>query len=114
MSDSNGHVPHAMVDPPRRMKFGILVTPFHPLGENPTAALARDLDLIEWVDRLGYDEAWGGEHHSGGWATIASPELFLAAAAGRSQSIRLLDAGISLASHPPFFVSRSLSLIKHL
>src|SRR3954453_5818423 len=114
MSDSNGHVPHAMVDPPRRMKFGILVTPFHPLGENPTAALARDLDLIEWVDRLGYDEAWVGEHHSGGWGTIASPEVFLAAAAGRTQSIRLGTGVVSLPYHDPLMVADRLVLLDHL
>jgi limonene 1,2-monooxygenase len=42
------------------------------VGENPTLALERDVELIEWLDDLGFDEAWIGEHHSGGWETIAS------------------------------------------
>ena len=55
------------------MKFGIFLAPFHRLGENPTLALGRDMELIEWLDYLGYDEVWIGEHHSAGWELIASP-----------------------------------------
>ena len=49
------------------MTFGIFMAPFHRVGENPTLALERDLELIEWLDVLGFDEAWIGEHHSAGW-----------------------------------------------
>ena len=62
------------------MTFGTFMAPFHRVGENPTLALERDLELIEWLDDLGFDEAWIGEHHSGGWETIASPEVFIATA----------------------------------
>ena len=64
----------------RGMKFGIFLAPFHRLGENPTLAMARDMELIEWLDWLGYDEAWIGEHHSGGRELIADPVVFIAAA----------------------------------
>jgi limonene 1,2-monooxygenase len=66
-----------------RLRFGILVAPFHLAGENPTLALERDLDLIAHLDRLGYDEAWIGEHHSAGSEIIASPEVFIGVAAER-------------------------------
>ena len=39
------------------MRFGIFLAPFHPVGQNPTLALERDLDLICHLDRLGFDEA---------------------------------------------------------
>ena len=54
----------------QRMKFGTFLAPFHRLGENPTVGLERDLELLEHLDRLDFDEAWIGEHHSGGWETI--------------------------------------------
>ena len=57
------------------MKFGIFLAPFHKVGENPTLAMNRDMELIEWMDYLGYDEVWIGEHHSAGWELIASPEV---------------------------------------
>ena len=34
------------------------MAPFHRIGENPTLALGRNLELIEWFDVLGYDEAY--------------------------------------------------------
>src|SRR4029079_14668586 len=60
-------------------KFGIFLAPFHNDDENPTLQLRSDLDLITHLDRLGYDEAWVGEHHSGSYEIIGSPEVFIAA-----------------------------------
>src|SRR5260370_2326554 len=71
----------------RGMKFGIFLAPFHRIGENPTLAIDRDMELIEWLDHLGYDEVWIGEHHSAGWELIASPEIMIAAAAERTRPI---------------------------
>ena len=65
------------------LTFGIFLAPFHPVGQNPTLALERDLQLIEHLDALGFEEAWIGEHHSAGFEIIASPEVFIAAAAAR-------------------------------
>src|SRR5262245_23059113 len=61
---------------PSRLKFGVFLAPFHDLGDNPTLSLERDLELLQLLDHLGYDEAWIGEHHSGGWEIIPSPEVF--------------------------------------
>ena len=58
---------------PRRMQFGVFLAPFHRVGENPTLALNRDIELIELLDGLWFYEAWIGEHHSAGWELIADP-----------------------------------------
>jgi alkanesulfonate monooxygenase SsuD/methylene tetrahydromethanopterin reductase-like flavin-dependent oxidoreductase (luciferase family) len=55
-----------------RLKFGAFLAPHHPIGEHPMLQFRRDLDLVEQLDALGYDEFWCGEHHSSGWETIAS------------------------------------------
>src|SRR5690349_7873060 len=73
----------------RPLRFGIFLAPFHRVGDNPTLALGRDMELIEWLDTLGYDEAWIGEHHSAGWELIASPEIFMGAAFERTKHIKL-------------------------
>ena len=83
------------------MRFGVFMAPFHQPGENPTLALERDLELIQWLDALGFDEAWVGEHHSTGWETIASPELFLAVAAERTRHIRLGTGVVEPPLPPP-------------
>jgi limonene 1,2-monooxygenase len=97
-----------------RLGFGIFMAPFHRAGENPTLALQRDLELIEWLDYLGYDEAWVGEHHSGGWEIISSPELFLAAAGERTKRIRLGTGVVSVPYHHPFQTADRIVLLDHL
>src|SRR3954464_15199155 len=97
-----------------RMKFGIFLAPFHRLGDNPPLAIERDFKLIELLDELGYDEAWIGEHHSAGWETIASPEVFIAAAAQRTRQIKLGTGVISLPYHHPLMVANRMILLDHL
>src|SRR6202167_2168158 len=102
------------IDANGRLKFGIFLAPFHPVGQNPTLALERDLQLIEHLDALGFDEAWFGEHHSAGYEIIASPEVFIAAAAQRTRTIRLGTGVSSLPYHHPFMLADRLVLLDHL
>ncbi|PRZ40621.1 limonene 1,2-monooxygenase [Antricoccus suffuscus] len=97
-----------------RLGFGIFMAPFHPAGENPTLAIQRDLELVEHLDRLGYDEAWIGEHHSAGSEIIASPEIFIAAAAERTKNIRLGTGVTSLSYHNPLWVAERMVLLDHM
>ena len=97
-----------------RLRFGIFMAPFHAPGTNPTLALHRDLELIEHLDRLGYDEAWIGEHHSAGSEIIASPEIFIATAAERTRHIRLGTGVVSLSYHNPLWVAERIVLLDHL
>ena len=99
---------------PQRLDFGIFMAPFHRRGENPTLSLRRDLDLVQKLDELGYDEAWIGEHHSAGWEIIASPEVFLAAAGERTQRIRLGTGVVSVPYHNPFHTADRIVLVDHL
>ncbi|HKS90288.1 MAG TPA: LLM class flavin-dependent oxidoreductase [Tepidiformaceae bacterium] len=99
---------------PHRMKFGIFMAPFHHLGENPTVALERDLELITHLDRLDFDEAWIGEHHSAGWEIIASPEVMIAAAAQHTRTIKLGTGVSSLPYHHPFILADRMVQLDHL
>ncbi|HEV2363721.1 MAG TPA: LLM class flavin-dependent oxidoreductase [Caulobacteraceae bacterium] len=97
-----------------RMKFGAFLAPHHPIGEHPTLQFRGDLDLVAHLDRLGFDEFWCGEHHSTGWEVIASPEMFLAAAAERTHRIRLGTGVISLPYHHPFNVAQRMVQLDHM
>ena len=99
---------------PDHLRFGIFLAPFHPLHEDPTAAMDRDMALVEHLDHLGYDEAWIGEHHSGGFEIIASPEVFIAAAAERTRHIRLGTGVVSLPYHHPFMVADRMVQLDHM
>ena len=97
-----------------RLRFGAFLAPHHPIGEHPTLQLRRDIRLATLLDELGYDELWVGEHHSGGWETIASPELFLAAAGERTERIRLGTGVVSVPYHHPFNVAQRIVQLDHL
>src|ERR671923_1014817 len=99
---------------PERLKFGIFMAPFHRINENPTLALERDLELVQWMDTLGFDEVWVGEHHSAGWETISCPEIFIDIAADRTRHIKLGTGVISLPYHHPFMVANRMVLLDHL
>ena len=97
-----------------RLRFGTFLAPFHKPGQNPTLALQRDLELVEHLDRLGYDEAWIGEHHSAGSEIIASPEIFMAAAAERTRHIKLGTGVTSISYHNPLWVADRMVMLDHL
>jgi limonene 1,2-monooxygenase len=96
------------------MRFGVFLAPFHAVGQNPTLALERDLELIQHLDRLGFHEAWIGEHHSGGVELIASPEVFIATAAERTRHIRLGSGVNSLPYHHPLLLADRFVQLDHL
>lgn len=96
------------------MRFGIFLPPMHKTGINPTLLLHRDLELVEWLDKLGYDEAWIGEHHSAGSELIASPEVFIAAAAQRTSHIKLGTGVNSLPYHHPLILADRIVMLDHL
>lgn len=97
-----------------RLRFGTFMAPFHPPEHNPTLSLEQDLDLIQHMDALGFDEAWIGEHHSAGSEIIASPEIFMMAAAERTRTIKLGTGVVSLPYHNPLWVAERIVLLDHL
>lgn len=98
----------------RPLNFGVFYAPFHPYGQDPTLALEYDLERIEALDRFGYDEAWVGEHHSGGYELIGSPEIFIAAAAARTKNIKLGTGVVSMPYHHPWLLADRIALLDHL
>ena len=96
------------------LRFGTFLPPFHALDEDPTLCLEQDFALIQHLEALGYDEAWIGEHHSGGFEIIASPEMFIAAAAERTTRIRLGTGVMSLPYHHPLNAAGRIAQLDHM
>jgi limonene 1,2-monooxygenase len=108
----NRHREHQIMS--NRMRFGVFIAPFHAVRENPTLAMERDFELVQWVDTLAYDEAWIGEHHSAGFEIIASPELFIATAAERTRHIKLGTGVSSLPYHHPLMLADRINQLDHV
>ena len=88
------------------LKFGTFMAPFHcPVGLDPTAAYERDLEVIQHMDKLGFDEAWIGEHHSCRHELIPDPMIFIAWAATQTRHIKLGTGVLSLPYHNPLWVA---------
>lgn len=86
------------------MKFGI----FHELSvgrpwrpDSETEVYENALQQVEYADRLGFDQTWAVEHHFlEEYSHCSAPEVFLGAAAMRTQNIRICH-GINVVL-PPF------------
>jgi alkanesulfonate monooxygenase SsuD/methylene tetrahydromethanopterin reductase-like flavin-dependent oxidoreductase (luciferase family) len=75
------------------MKLGALLMPSHP-PERPIRDGQRwDLDEIERLDRLGFEEAWIGEHYTAAWEPCPAPDLLIAQALKRTERIHLGPLG---------------------
>lgn len=96
------------------LQHGLFIAPYHDVDESPTIALRRDLEIVEHVEKLGFAEAWFGEHHSTGWETIDSPELMIAAAAERTSRIRLGTGVVSMPYHNPLMVANRIIQLDHM
>ncbi|MDP3905922.1 LLM class flavin-dependent oxidoreductase [Novosphingobium sp.] len=97
-----------------KLRLGLFIPPFHALNEDPTLCLERDLDLTQYADEIGLSEVWYGEHHSGGYEIIMSPELMIAAAAQRTKHIKLGTGVITLPYHNPLMVANRIAQLDHL
>ena len=98
-----------------RMQFGVFIPPHHvPTNYNPTLALQHDIEIVKLLDTIGYDEAWFGEHHSGGVELINDPMLFIAHVAPQTRNLRLGTGVVSLPYHNPLWVADKLALLDHL
>ena len=97
-----------------KLRFGYFIAPFHRAGTNPTLALQRDLEFVEHLDALGFDEAWIGEHHSAG--SESSPHRRSSSPPPRSgpSGSSFCTGVISLAYHNPLWVADRLMMLDHL
>ncbi|MCB2051082.1 MAG: LLM class flavin-dependent oxidoreductase [Novosphingobium sp.] len=97
-----------------RMQFGAFIAPHFPSNEHPTLAMEEDMDRVVLMEKLGFDEAWIGEHHSSGWEINGSPELFAAAVSQRTSRIKLGMGVVSLPYHNPFMVADRIRQLDHI
>ena len=56
------------------MKFGLFMMPLHPPSRSLADSYEKDVNLLVEADRLGYHEAWIGEHMTEMWEPAPVPE----------------------------------------
>ena len=99
----------------RKLRFGIFMPPFNaPATQNATSSLQRNVETVKLLDDLGYDEAWIGEHHSGGTEIIAEPIQFMCYTGALTKHIKLGAGVVSVPYHNPLWVADRILLADHL
>ncbi|NIP29411.1 MAG: LLM class flavin-dependent oxidoreductase [Candidatus Dadabacteria bacterium] len=96
------------------MDLGYFTMPLHPAGADLSETLEDDLQQIIFLDKIGFKEAWIGEHFTAGWENIPAPDLFLAKAGALTNNI-ILGTGVScLSEHNPFILAHRIAVLDNL
>ncbi len=96
------------------MKLGFFTMPLHPPGRELHETLNDDLKQLIFLDKLGFSEAWIGEHFTAGWENIAAPDLLIAKALSLTKNI-ILGTGVScLPEHDPFVLAHRIAVLDHI
>ena len=96
------------------MELGLFMMPLHPPARPLADTLDEDLELLVEADRLGYTEAWIGEHQTLAWEPIPAPDIFIAKALALTRNIRLGPGVVLLQQHHPAMVANRIALLDHL
>src|SRR5206468_8150246 len=96
------------------MEIGYFTMPSHP----PECGLKEgndwDLQVMRWLDELGYQEAWVGEHHTAPWEPNPTPDLLIAQALLQTKNIRIGPGGFLLPYHHPAELANRVAMLDHL
>jgi alkanesulfonate monooxygenase SsuD/methylene tetrahydromethanopterin reductase-like flavin-dependent oxidoreductase (luciferase family) len=98
----------------RRLKLGALLMPSHPPERAIGDGQRWDLAEIERLDRLGFEEAWIGEHFTAAWEPCPAPDLLIAQALARTERIHLGPLGHLLPYHHPVELAHRVAYLDHL
>ena len=96
------------------MKLGMFMMPLHPPGRNISDTLREDREAILLADRLGYSEAYVGEHVTDAAENITSCMIFLASLAAETKQIRLGTGTINIPNSHPAAVAAQAAMLDHL
>ena len=96
------------------MEFGLFAMPAHPPERDLKAGFEWNLEVIRWLDQLGYSEAWVGEHHTVAWEPLPAPDLLLVRAFAETRNIRLGAGGFLLPFYHPAALASRAAFLDHL
>jgi alkanesulfonate monooxygenase SsuD/methylene tetrahydromethanopterin reductase-like flavin-dependent oxidoreductase (luciferase family) len=96
------------------MNLGLFMMPLHPPRRSFADSYDRDIELIVQADRLGYHEAWIGEHITETWENAPVPELLIAKALALTDRIVLATGVTLLPLHHPVDTAHRIAMLDHM
>ena len=96
------------------MRLGTFMMPLHPPGRRPAETLAEDREAILLADRLGFCEAYVGEHVTDLAENVTSCLMFLASLAHETKNIVLGSGTINMPNSHPAAIAAQVAMLDHL
>lgn len=96
------------------MKLSFFTMPIHPLGKPLVRCLKEDREAFLLADRLGFAEAYCGEHSTDLAENVTSTVAFLASLAYETKSIRLGTGTVNLPNSHPVRVAAEIAMLDHM
>jgi len=96
------------------MHLGYFNMPLHPPGSDLARTLDHDLEQLVVLERLGFEEAWIGEHFTAEWENIPCPDLFIARALGATRTIKLGTGVSCLPNHSPLMLAQRIAQLDQM
>jgi len=94
--------------------LGLFMMPLHPPARDLGAVLEENRDLVKLADRLGFAEAWMGEHYTSTGEPVTSPLLFNASLIAETERIKFGTGVVSLPQQHPVVVAGHAALFDQL
>ena len=96
------------------MRLGYFTMPLHPVGRDWRATLEEDREAILLAERLGFEEAFIGEHVTDLAETITSCLIFIATLARDTKRIKLGSGTVNLANRHPATTAAEIAMVATL
>src|SRR5215471_5546585 len=96
------------------MRLGYFTMPMHPAERDPAVTLQEDREAIILADRLGYHDAFVGEHITDRCENITNSFIFLATLISDTKQIKLGTGTSNLSHQHPVLVAAHAAMFDHL
>jgi alkanesulfonate monooxygenase SsuD/methylene tetrahydromethanopterin reductase-like flavin-dependent oxidoreductase (luciferase family) len=96
------------------MRLGYFTMPVHPLGRNWTQTLREDREAIILADKLGFYDAFVGEHLTDACENVTNSMLFQATLIDATKTIKLATGTTNLSQMHPVLVAQNAAMFDHL
>lgn len=96
------------------MKYSMFMMPLHPPGRDVTQTLQEDREAVILADRLGFSEAYVGEHVTDAAETVTSSMIFLASLIAETKNIMLGTGTLNLPNSHPAALAGQAAMLDHL
>ncbi|MDA0763930.1 MAG: LLM class flavin-dependent oxidoreductase [Proteobacteria bacterium] len=96
------------------MDIGFFTMPIHPIDKDYKKTLKEDREAFLLADKLGFSEAYCGEHVTDSAENITSSILFIASLAAETKNIRLGTGTVNMPNSHPAAIAGQIAMLDHM